>query len=185
MTRYLTGLAVALAAAYPAFAAEWQPDYQASSLTFSATQRGDPFQGAFGDFQADIVFDPADPSSGSLSVAVDVTSIDTGDERRDGTLAGEAWFDFDAYTTATYVADSFRHEGGETYVAEGELTIRDITMAIDLPFTLTIEGDRAIADGGVTLQRLEYGLGEGQFASDSTVGHAVEVTFHLESTRVD
>jgi polyisoprenoid-binding protein YceI len=185
MIRSLTALAVSLAAAYPAAAADWTPDYEASRLTFTGTQQGSEFQGSFGAFDVQISFDPDDPAAGSLAVSVDISSIDAGSEQRNSVLPSDAWFAAQDYPTATFSADSFRHEGGDRYVAEGELTIRSVSMPLDLPFMLSIEGDRAVAEGGVTLDRLDYNLGTGRFEPADTVGHSVEVTFHLEATRAE
>lgn len=57
---------------------------------------------------------------------------------------------------------------------------------MELPITLDIEGDRAVADGTITLNRIDYDLGaSGEVADAAFVGHDVVVTLHIAATRAD
>ncbi|MBU0800787.1 MAG: YceI family protein, partial [Alphaproteobacteria bacterium] len=66
------------------------------------------------------------------------------------------------------------------YVANGVLTIRDVTLPVSVVFTLDISTDDAgnkVAkmDGSFDLNRLDFGVGQGDWAGTGTVANQVNV----------
>jgi len=161
----------------------WVVDKDASKLSFTATQTGSAFEGEFETFSADIVFDPADLANASISIAVDTASAETGDRQRDTALPGSDWFKAKEFPSATFVSNEVVETGEGAYEARGKLTIRDVTRDLVLPFTLAIDGGKAHAEGGVTLARTDYGVGQGEFSTDEWVGLEVGVSFVIEATK--
>ena len=161
----------------------WVVDKDASKLSFTATQTGKSFEGEFETFNADIIFDPADLANASLSVTVDTASAETGDRQRDTALPGSDWFKTSEFPSATFASDEIVETGEGAYEARGALTIRDVTRDLVLPFTLSINGDAAHAEGAVTLVRTDYGVGQGEFSTDEWVGLEVGVSFVIEATK--
>jgi polyisoprenoid-binding protein YceI len=168
-------------------APEWTVDHDASRVGFVAQQSGNPVPGAFENFQATIRFDRDNLDASSVDVQIDVASVATGSMDRDQTIKSPSLFHADQYPNARFQAGSFRHEGGNAYVAEGELTMRGTTHPVELPFTLDVtqEGDRlqAIADGEVTVKRLRWGIGQGQWQDTSMVPNEVVIEIELHATR--
>jgi polyisoprenoid-binding protein YceI len=164
-------------------AMEWTIDYGASRLGFTATQTGNDFQGRFEKFDAKIIFDPVDLSTASIDVDIDMSSVRTGDRQRDVALPGKEWFDAKAYPIAKFVSANVEETANGEYVAHGALTIREVTKKIDLPFSLEIEGDTARAIGEVELVRTDFGVGQGEFATDEWVGFGVRVQVDITATR--
>ncbi|GAB4520604.1 MAG: hypothetical protein Kow00133_07180 [Amphiplicatus sp.] len=167
----------------PIGASVWALDETASSLVFAATQTGERFEGRFENFSADIVFDPEDLESASISVTVDVASARTGDRQRDAALPGRDWFNAREHPAARFVSDDVVKTGENAYEALGTLTIRGVSKEVALPFTLTIDGNRAHAEGSITILRTDFGVGQGEFATGRWVGLDVEVSFVVEATR--
>lgn len=169
----------------PAMAAGdgWIVDKSASRLEFTATQTGKAFTGEFEKFDASIDFDPDNLEETSISVVVETGSARTGDRQRDDALPTGDWFAVKAFPEATFVSDDVVSAGDGRYEAHGALTIRETSRPLVLPFTLSIDGDRAVADGDTTLVRTDFGVGQGEFASDEWVGFDVSVAFHIEATR--
>lgn len=161
----------------------WTVDKAASTLRFVASQGGEEFTGSFSDFDAAIMLDPADLSSASIEVTVDTGSAMTGDRQRDAGLPSADWFSTKAFPEARFSSSRVRATGEGAYEAAGRLTIRGVSKDLALPFTLRIAGDKGIADGAVTLVRTDFGVGQGEFASDEFVGFNVEVRYHIEATR--
>lgn len=161
----------------------WSVDYGKSALSFTATQTGTAFTGRFRKFEAAIVFDPDDLSSATIDVSIDMASAETGDRQRDIALPEKDWFDAKSHPTASFVSRNVEATGAGAYVAHGTLTIRDASKSVDLPFNLTIDGNVAHATGGVTLIRTDFGVGEGDFASDEWVGFNVDVNVDISATR--
>jgi polyisoprenoid-binding protein YceI len=161
----------------------WKVNYDESRLGFSATQSGGAFTGEFEKFDAVILFDPENLAAASIDATVDMSSAKTGDRQRDTALPGNDWFKTQEFPTARFVSSSVEQAGEGAYVAHGSLTIRDATKDLDLPFTLAIDGDTAKANGEVTLLRTNYGVGQGEFASDEWVGLDVKVSVEITATR--
>jgi len=175
-------LAALLSAAAPSHAATaWSTDAARSRLEFTATQAGGDFDGAFGRFQADIVFDPANLAQGRFRVQIDTGSARTGEKDRDGLLAGADFFAVERWPRSRFEADRFVSLGGGRFEALGRLTIRDVTREIRLPFSFrpSPDGTRAEMTGGVTIHRLDYGVGQGEWQDTKWVGDEVRIRFEL------
>jgi len=184
----LLGLAAA-AALVPAAAAAPSPDAQAwtvehagSSLGFAGVADGAAFEGAFGAWEAEIRFDPDHLDWSGVKVTIDMTSADSGDPNRDTPLLDNNWFATAMYPSASFTTDAIASDGSGGYVAEGRLTIRDVTRPVALPFTLVIEGDTAMMQGSVTIKRSDYGLGKNTW-QDRSVADEVQVKVAITATK--
>lgn len=176
----LRALAIALALAFGATAGAGprQADASAGTLEFSATQADAKFTGGFGSFHVLLDFDPARPVQGRLDVTVETASIDTQDAERDEILRGPEFFWAGRHPQARYHAARFERAGGG-WRAIGDLTIRGVTRSVPVTFTLTQAGAATLMKGSASLDRLDFGLGQGEWASTEWVGDAVEVRFEL------
>jgi cytochrome b561 len=168
----------------------WTIEPTQSHLTFEGTQMGAPFKGEFKKFGGTILFDPARLDESSANIVVDMTSFDTRSPERDDNLKTSPWFFVDSFPQSTFRAEKFEKIGDNQYIAHGQLTIRDVTLPVDLPFTLTIASDAtrhktAKMDGELILQRLDYNIGTGDWKDTSTVGNPVKVRISIAATAAD
>ena len=154
-----------------------------SLLEFVATQQGADFSGRFERFEAAIRFDPATPDSGSLSMSVATASVNTFYDDRDELLRGPDLLDVVRWPEATFVSDRIHHIDLHRFEASGELTIRDQTHRIRLPFSFEVIEDKAQLGGEVAISRLDYGVGQGDWSNTEWVGEDVTIRFelHLEA----
>lgn len=159
----------------------WEVDKAASKVGFIATQTGQEVPGSFSEYEAQIRFDPADLPGSSVQVIMLTDSVTTGAADRDATLKSNGMLDVSAFPEAVFTAQSFEDQGGGKYLAKGELTLRDVTQAVSLPFELSIDGQSAEAKGELPVSRLSYGVGQGQWADTSMVADEVTVTFHIKA----
>jgi polyisoprenoid-binding protein YceI len=174
----LRGVALALLLCPAALAGPRQADGSAGTLEFTAIQAGAKFSGAFKRFRVTLDFDPAAPARGRLDVTVDTQSIDTQDGERDEVLRGPDFFATARHPQASYHAERFERTAGG-WLAAGELTIRGVTRPVLVAFTLA-PGDQATRMSGTArLKRLDFGLGQGEWASTEWVGDDVDVRFEL------
>jgi polyisoprenoid-binding protein YceI len=173
----------ALAIAAPAWAAPsaWIVDHAASKVGIGSTFDGQAVGGSFRKWDADIRFDPNDLAHSSASVSIDVGSAVTGDADRDEALPDTPWFFAAKYPKATFVSHSFKTLGGNRYEAAGDLTIRGVTKPLTLPFTLVITGDAAKMNAAVSVNRLAFGVGQGEWATTEVIPAAVQVTIALSA----
>jgi polyisoprenoid-binding protein YceI len=174
----------AAAPAKPAAGAQtYAVDPAKSSLGFTARQSGGDVDGKFEKFAAQISFADANLGGSRFDVTVQTQSINTGDDERDTALRDKDLFNVSKFPTAHFVTSAFTRKAAGQYEATGKLTIRDVTREIQLPFTFqtTQEGGKPVASlkGGVTLNRLDYGVGQGEWKDTSTVANEVRVKFEL------
>ncbi len=182
MTRLLTVLlAVALGTAAQAVTRE--AGQGSGSLQFIATQADAKFTGAFRQFHVQLDFDPARPQTGSLDVTVETASIETQDAERDEILRGPDFFWVEKHPQALFHATRFER-AGSGWSANGELTIRGVRKPVAVEFTLAPAGGATVMKGSARLERLAFGLGQGDWASTEWVGNEVDVRFELRLSPV-
>ncbi|MGI9484629.1 MAG: cytochrome b/b6 domain-containing protein [Geminicoccaceae bacterium] len=161
-----------------------------SKLGFIALQQGSAVEGSFDSFDAKIVFDPDDLENSQIKVDIDVTSITTGHSDRDQTLNSASFFDTNTWPSAAFVSRGITAIGDGSYEAAGTLAMRDVVKDVVLAFTLVIEKDpagsgqlKAHAKGELPIKRLDYGIGQGDWASTGTVADEVTITVDIKATR--
>ncbi len=179
----LAGAFLLAALAGSAAAAPWTVDPAKSTITFKGTASGQPFTGTFKTFTAAIDFDPAKPAGGHAIVTVDTGSASTGDAQKDELIPGADFFAAATFPKAVFEATSFKALGGDTFEADGTLTIRDVKQPIALPFTFTGSGETAHAVGTVQLMRQAFGVGQNAWVADDNVAFAVDVTIDIAAKK--
>lgn len=179
-------LAVAVVLASPAWAAPapaWTVDKPASKAAFSSSFDGGAFTGSFRRWDAAIRFDPANLAGSSVTATFDMTSAVTGDSGRDEALPQDEWFAAGKFPKATFAAGTFKALGGNRYQAVGTLTMRGVTKPLTLPFTLVITGGVARMNASVGLNRLAFGVGQGEWKTTEVVPGTVTVNISLTARR--
>lgn len=161
-------------------ASDWQ--VTDGTLALTVTQFGSPVTGAFADWTAAIAFDPVAPAGetpvGSVTTTVSIASLTLGSVTSGAT--GPNFLAADTFVTALFRADLLRTDAG--YVAQGTLTLRDVTRPLTFPFDLTVDGDTATASAVIALNRLDFGVGE-TMPDESTVAFAVDIAVDLTANR--
>ena len=171
----------AIAAITPAIADTWTVDPDQSKLSFEVPQGSGSVTGEFQSWEANIEFDVSAPQSATISARVNTASAATGNPQFDTTMPAKDWFDVGGFPDAEFKAEGASLVEGNSYKADGSLTIKGVSHPVVLDFTLEIEGDTAKAQGTATLNRLDYAIGSG--VGTDTVGDVVTVTLDLTATR--
>ena len=163
-----------------ALAAEaWTVRKEESRLGFTAKQQGQDFDGAFQRFEADIRFSPEDLTGSKVVVVVDITSFHTGSAQRDDNYGGADWFAIKAFPEARFETKHIGHRKDGRFEALADLTIRDKTQEIRLPFSYSVTDGVARVEGETVIDRRDFDIGLGQWASGDTIGHLVKVSVSL------
>ena len=166
-------------ATLPAQAAMWELDPGQSLVYFKYSYGGEPFQGEFRNVQATFDIDPIRPGSCNFQVTIPIEDLYVDSPEVKDYLLDYELFDVDTWPTASFQAENCQVESANSFVADGTLTIRDQTHPMSFPFELNIE----TCDGQVcfhltstvTIQRLEYGVGQGYWANTAEVPNEVEI----------
>ena len=172
--------AALLPAAASAVPAAWAVVPAQSRIGFSGTHAGNAFQGTFGQFAANIRFDPADLPGSKVSVVIATASARTGDKFQESSLAGGEWLDPAAHPRATFATTRITAAGPNRYVADGTLTIKGKAVPVRLPFALQMTGDVARMSGKTSIDRIALGLGTksdpGAAWVSRQIGLAIDIT---------
>jgi polyisoprenoid-binding protein YceI len=171
------------AIAAPAAVPTWSVDKATSKLGFTGAMNGQAFNGGFGRWDAQIAFDPNNLAASHVTATIDMASAKTGDQTRDEALPTDDWFAVKAFPKATFTSSKITAASPGRYVAQGALTIRNVTRPVSLPFSLAITGDTAKMSGALPLDRSVFGVGQGQFKGGDTVALKVQVNVAITAKR--
>ena len=173
-------LALAFLASGPALAADWKMDPAASRLDFVATFEKNAAPGVFKDFDTRLArFEPDKPEGAKLDVTVKVTSADmkSGDVNR--AIRGPEWFDFARFPQAEFHAEDIRRVAPGRYLARGVLSLKGVKKELEVPFAWQESANGATMEGELNVERLQFGIGTGEWANGSTIGLGVRVKFNV------
>lgn len=91
--------------------------------------------GSFKSFEGTLETEGDDIANGKIEFSLDVNSIDTNQEQRDGHLKSADFFDAENHPKIVFKSTSLTAKSDDEYVAVGDLTIKGITK----PVTLNVE----------------------------------------------
>ncbi len=172
-----------------AAAREWKVDPDHANIYFSTHHIFATIRGRFHEFTAQVNFDPKDLKDSHFAFRIKVDSVDTGVSNRDRDLVSAHFFDADKYPFITFESTSVTDAGGGVYNLAGKLTIKGKVHDLTLPLTLEGIKDHPAAHGkqvigftgGVTLDRLALGVGDGRLYKLGVVGKEVKVLVSFEA----
>lgn len=146
------------------------------------TQMGDEVTGSFADWTADISFDPDVESgkAGEVDVTIAIGSLSLGSVTKQA--MGSDFFDEANHPRATFRADLVAAPDG--YVADGTLALKGHDVPVTMPYSLEIDGDTAVMQGTVALDRLKFAIGE-SVKDEKSLGIPVDVRVSVTATRSD
>jgi polyisoprenoid-binding protein YceI len=99
----------------------------------------------------------------SVTAAVDLASVTTGNEQRDGHVRSADFLDVANFPTMTYRSTGLRQDGAD-YVLDGELTLHGVTRSVPLALEVTgfgpdaYGGTRAGFSATTTINRSDFGI---------------------------
>lgn len=185
MRRWFALLAITLLA-LPVVAQDFKIDPNHSSANFAvkhllvSTVRGRFSSGVTGT----IHLDPQDIAKSTVTADIRADTIDTDNSLRDKDLRSPDFFEVDKYPEIKFQSTSVEKRGGD-YVAIGNLTIKDVTRQVELPFTLTqaeVRGKKKLGiETSLTINRLDYHVNYDP--SGTTVSKEVKIEIDLEANQ--
>lgn len=182
MTRIAFTLFLALlgTAATPVFAQKIVPAQ--SEIAFVIKQMGVPVEGRFKKFDAQISLDPRKPQDGKVAFSIDTGSAGFGSPETDAEVPKAAWFNAPKYPQATFNSSAIKGLGGGRFEVSGKLSLKGQTHDVVVPVQVTQAGANSSAVGSFAIKRLEFKIGEGEWADTSMVANEVQVKFKLALT---
>jgi len=175
----------------------WNVDVPHTGVSFSVEHFFTPVRGEFSHFEVELLYDRHDPANSSVKVRIPVTSVDTGNERRDNHLRSADFFEADSYPYITFVSQSVEQIGENELLVRGPLkikgTVRDIELPVKILGVMDVPSEMQEMLGGVTeiasfetsltLDRRDFGVGVGSWAATAVVGKDVSIDIAVEANR--
>lgn len=168
---------------------KWEIDKDHTSIYFDVRHTYATVRGLFEDFSGTLVLDPDNPGASSIELTVGVTSINTHIAQRDNHLRSDDFFAADKFPVMTFKSTDVKPVKGNRYIITGNLTIKDVTKKIEVPFTYygmkenPLKKGRMVAgfEADFVINRLDYHVGNGQFADMGVVGKEVRIVVTIEA----
>jgi polyisoprenoid-binding protein YceI len=144
-------------------------------------------RGRFANFSGTIVT-AENPLESGVDIEVDLNSITTNQEQRDGHLRSADFFEVETYPTMTYKAAGARQDG-DKFVLDGELTLKGVTKVVPLTFELNGIGENPLAGGTVagfsgsaTINRKDFNVNfEGVQNGIAIVSDKIDIHIEVEA----
>jgi polyisoprenoid-binding protein YceI len=161
-------------------AAEWKMDPAGSKLEFIPTYEGEKAPGVFKEFDTQLTLDPKKPAGNKLDVTIKIASADMNNSDMNEAIKDPEWFDVKKFPQAEFHATDIKPgSAAGSYVARGKLTIKGTQKEVSVPFKLTESGATGAMEGELTLDRMQFNVGSGDWAKGDTIGLNVTVKFKV------
>jgi polyisoprenoid-binding protein YceI len=140
-------------------------DVSHSRLGFSARHAMvTTVRGQFKEFSGTAHIDTATPANSKVEVVIDTTSVDTGNDQRNGHLTSADFFEVEAHPQITFVSTEVERADETTWVITGDLTIKGTTKPVTIEFEQTGSARdpfgnlRVGFEGSTAINRKDWGL---------------------------
>lgn len=144
-------------------AGTWQIDPVHSEVSFVVRHMMvSKVRGRFDTFEGTIVTAP-NPLDSTVNASIDLSSVNTGQEQRDGHIRSADFFEVDKHPHMTFRSTGVRDTGGG-FLLDGDLTLKGVTKPITLE--LEINGFGPDSQGGTRvgfsalgeINRMDFGV---------------------------
>jgi len=172
--KHLIGVLLIQLIGIAAFSQQYKATDTGSSIKFTIKNFGFETDGSFTGLQGTISFDPADVNKDSFELSIDANTINTDNSMRDSHLRKEDYFDVQKYPRIGFVSSGVTVDRNAHFTAKGQLTIKNTTKEISIPFTATPRDGGYLFTGEFKLNRRDYQVG-----GSSTISNNLTVSFNV------
>lgn len=141
----------------------WALDPTHTEIGFTVRHLMSKVRGKFETFEGTIV-SSEDIAASSVTVSIDLASVNTGTADRDAHLRSGDFFNAEENPKMTFVSTGVVQKSDSDYVVTGDLTIRGITKSVELDTELLGEGSdpwggtRVGLEAKTQISRKEFGI---------------------------
>lgn len=144
--------------------------------------------GQFQDYEGTVLADKADFSDAKIDFSIDVKSINTNDENRDGHLQSADFFDAAKYPKITFKSKSMTEAGKNQYKLTGDLTMHGATKTVtfDVKYGGTVTDPYGNVKAGFkitgVIDRTDFGLKYNSVLDSGglLIGEEITITCNVE-----
>lgn len=153
------------------------PSFEADHFAGTSIWRG-KFRKSHGTVALDSV-----ARTGTVDVTIDAASIDTGNDRLDGSLRSDRFFDVEKFPTAIYKGTQIRFNEANPVEVLGTLTMHGITKPVNLEIRSfkcivnpLLKREVCGTEATATFNRADFGIDFGK-----NYGFSMQVTLHIQA----
>ena len=182
----LAALATGLVSVASAATETYAIDPVHSSVAFKVRHFLTKVPGRFTQFSGTIVVDRDNLENSTVSAVIDVNSVDTDNEKRNGHLKSPDFFNVAQFGTITFKSTSWKKTGENAFDVTGDLTIHGVTKSVVLKVDLLGFGPGMMGaqlagfDATTTLDRDDFGV-KGPAMLGTALGSEVAVSISIEA----
>ena len=182
----------ALTATVPSLAATYDIDASHSSVEFKIRHLGiSNVKGTFSSLSGQFDFVPGQPSEWSTEATIEVASVDTGNEKRDGHLRSADFFDVENYPNMEFRFTRIEMADGAEGRLYGTLTMVGKSQPVILDLELNGEvvdpwgNERAGFSATGKIDRRDWGLTYGKVLESGNllIGDEVKISLEVEGVK--
>ncbi|MDO9476349.1 MAG: YceI family protein [Pseudohongiella sp.] len=166
-------------------AAIWTLSPSESKVIFHYAYEDVPGQGEFRNVDATFDIDTANPSACNINVTIPIADIYVDTSEVKEYLLDVDMFNAAQFPTATFQASQCSLQSVNSFVADGQLTIRDKTHPISFPFTVDMEmhegRPRFHLTSEVTVNRLDFEVGTGWWSDTVALPNEIRIEVDVYS----
>lgn len=180
--RFFGALAVALAAllVLPPLAQAQQKLLPAQSeISFVSRQMGSPVEGRFRSFDAQVSLDPKQLAAAKIVLVVDLASATLASTDTETELRQSDWFDVKKFPQASFTSSTVKSAGPGRLEVVGTFSLKGRARPLTVSVALTQSSGVTTATGAFTIRRLDFKVGDGDWADTDLIANDVQVKFKL------
>jgi polyisoprenoid-binding protein YceI len=152
----------------------YRADDRKGSVSFEVKQADAPFRGKFRRFGGEVCL--LEGRATRIDVWLDPATVESGMPDIDAALKDADFLAVDRYPRIVFTSLSVEARGN-SQLAHGVLEIKGKRHDLDIPFSLQREGGNPMVSGTLKLNRLEYGIGTGEWSNTKWLSGEVNVQF--------
>ena len=181
LARFSGSLAVALAALLllPPAQAQQKLLPAQSEIGFVSRQMGAPVEGRFRSFEAQVTLDPKQIAAAKIVMVVDLASATLASTDTETELRQSDWFDVKKFPQASFTSSAVKLAGPGRLEVVGTFSLKGRARPLTVPVALTQSGGVTTATGAFTIKRLDFKVGDGDWADTDLIANDVQVKFKL------
>jgi len=155
-----------------------------SGVSFKVRHFLNKIPGTFTSFQGEIHFDTENPADSKTVATIDVNSVDTRNDKRDGHLQSDDYFNSSEFPLIEFTSTEWVQTGKNAFTVKGILKMLGKEKLVEMEVSYLGEMEargkiRSGWEGKTSIDRSDWGLSNGQPA----VGMEVEIELNIQAHR--
>ncbi|MDX2090220.1 MAG: YceI family protein [Kofleriaceae bacterium] len=164
----------------PAPTADANADYVTVLASHHEPKPNDPVEVKFSKFKVTKAsFDPKNLEGGTATIEIDLSSLSSGSEKRDGHLKSEGYIDIAKFTTATIDIANVKKKDDTHYAADAKVSFHGVDKTYPVEFEVVeTTADSVKVRGTQKFARADFNLGK-EPGPEETVAKEIEIKLQL------